>query len=231
MTPMTLYVASMSTPSRAVLLVVRNLSIDIEVGTNFTIKQLNLLAGEHRRSEFTKINPRCCVPTLVDNDGHNDFILWESKAIMIYLAEKCQRFGHSLYPKCIKTRAVIHQRLFHDASELYVRILDIANLAFSGVNPMITVQHKENLKKALQILESFLEGHDYMTGNSITICDFAYFASVCTLVHFGYAISKFPCISQWYQRMKKYEGIKECDEGAQEFGEMIKGKLGNSFND
>jgi len=72
---------------------------------------------------------------------------------MIYLAEKCQRFGHSLYPKCIKTRAVIHQRLFHDASELYVRILDIANLAFSGVNPIITVQHKENLKKALQILE------------------------------------------------------------------------------
>lgn len=49
--------------------------------------------------------------------------------------------------------------------------------------------------------------------------------------HFGYNISNFPSINQWYQRMSKYEGIKECDEGAQEFGEMIKGKLGNSFTD
>ena len=31
--------------------------------------------------------------------------------------------------------------------------------------------------------------------------------------------------------MGKYEGIKECDEGAQEFGEMIQGKLLNSFED
>jgi glutathione S-transferase len=93
------------------------------------------------------------VPTLVDYDGHHEFILWESKAIMIYLAEKCQRYGQHLYPKCIKAKAIIHQRLFHDASELYVRILDIANLAFSGVNPTITSQHKENLRRALQILE------------------------------------------------------------------------------
>lgn len=93
------------------------------------------------------------MPTLVDNDGHNDFILWESKAIMIYLAEKCQRFGHSLYPKDTRSRAIIHQRLFHDASELYVRILDIANLAFSSASPAITGHHKENLRKALHILE------------------------------------------------------------------------------
>lgn len=149
------------------------------------------------------LQPRCCVPTLHESSGdshHGDFVLWESKAIMIYLAEKCQRSGHSIYPKCAKTRAIIHQRLFHDSSELYVRILDVANVAFSGSNPMITFQLKENLRKALQVLEvdskislriflptflsyfqNFLEGHDYFAGNSATICDFSYMASVCTL--------------------------------------------------
>lgn len=97
------------------------------------------------------------MPTLVETDGHHeDFVLWESKAIMIYLAEKCQRFGNTIFPKCTKTRAIIFQRLFHDASDFYVRILDIANLAFSGVNPIITVQHKDNLRKSLLVLEVYL---------------------------------------------------------------------------
>lgn len=76
---------------------------------------------------------------------------------MIYLAEKCPRFSNSMYPKCTKTRAVINQRLFHDSSELYVRILDIANLAFSkGSQALITVQHRDNLRKAMTVLEVFM---------------------------------------------------------------------------
>lgn len=124
---------------------------------------------------------------------------------MIYLAEKCPRFSNSMYPKCTKTRAVIHQRLFHDSSEFYVRILDIANLAFSpNSNPVITIQHRDNLRKALVILEvkkylrhqksfgqiyslyflkqKFLEGQDYFAGNQITIADLSYLASMSTLI-------------------------------------------------
>lgn len=148
------------------------------------------MAGEHRKSEFSKINvntfffsshssfhrffnflyfqPRCCVPTLVDHE----FMLWESKAILIYLAEKCPRFSNSMYPSNIKTRAVIHQRLFHDSSEFYVRILDVANLAFSSsANPVITVQHRDNLRKALQILEvnitQLKNQRNYLTFNNL----------------------------------------------------------------
>lgn len=123
---------------------------------------------------------------------------------MIYLAEKCPRFAHSMYPKCVKTRAIIHQRLFHDSSSFYIRILDIANLAFSSTaNPVITVQHRDNLNKALSVLEvragmpetiihpqvlwsaylqSFLEGFEYFAGNQITIADLSYLASMTTLI-------------------------------------------------
>lgn len=111
-----------------------------------------------------------------------------------------------MYPKCTKTRAIIHQRLFHDSSEFYVRILDIANLAFSSTaNPVISIQHRDNLRKALVILEvniillhehgslqqtvthyfrnqNFLEGQDYFAGNQITIADLSYLASMSTLI-------------------------------------------------
>jgi hypothetical protein len=111
----------------------------------------------------------------------------------------------------MKTRAVIHQRLFHDSSEFYVRILDIANLAFSSASPKITVVHRDNLRKALAILEvkkptillsskkiiyfvftdlnhinlftqNFLEGYEYFAGNHITIADLSYLASISTLI-------------------------------------------------
>lgn len=173
-----------------------------------------------------------------------------------------------MYPKCTKTRAVIHQRLFHDSSEFYVRILDIANLAFSsGANPVITIQHRDNIRKALLILEvitiikigfgfntkyfcsqNFLEGHDYFAGNMITIADLSYLASMSTLIvchirskifvkwfnsfvlkHFGFNISPYKNVNNWYKRMKEIPGFKECDEGAREFAAIVRGKIANSF--
>lgn len=64
------------------------------------------------------MNPRHTVPTL-DDDG---FILTESRAIAIYLAEKHFPDGHSLYPKDVKQRARINELLLFDSSTLYPRI-------------------------------------------------------------------------------------------------------------
>lgn len=170
-----------------------------------------------------------------------------------------------MYPKAIKTRAVIHQRLFHDSSEFYVRILDIANLAFSSsVNPVITIQHRDNLRKALNVLEvieclskfsklseillqNFLEGYEYFAGHEITIADLSYLASMSTLIvriqfkvstlwifgflfkHFGFNISPWTNVNNWYRRMRDIPGFQECDEGAREFGAIVKAKLKISF--
>lgn len=80
-----------------------------------------MAAGEHRKEPFLRINPKGCVPTLVDDD----FTLWESKAILIYLCQSLKGFS-SMYPKDAKTRALINQRLFNDASSFYVKVLDVS---------------------------------------------------------------------------------------------------------
>lgn len=156
-------------------------------------------------------------------------MLWESKAILIYLASKHSGpFKGSLYPKCPTVRALILQRLLFDSTDFYARILDVINTAFSP-EPILSKQHSEALEKALSVMEGFLEGHEYFVGNALTIADFAFCASIATLTNFGFDISKFENVNNWYEKMKEMKGYDQVLSGAQEFGAIIKRNLKNSF--
>ena len=60
-----------------------------ELGVDFEPIRINLLAGEHQRPEFLKINPAGKIPVLVDGD----LVLTESVAIVLYLADKYSHKG------------------------------------------------------------------------------------------------------------------------------------------
>lgn len=88
------------------------------------------------------------------------------------------------------------------------------------------------LEKALNVMESFLEGHDYFVGDNATIADFAFCSSTAFLISLGFNISEdFPRITEWYERMKLLKGFDELASGAEEYGTMVKERLTNSFDD
>src|SRR4051812_44316120 len=74
-----------------------------ELGVDFESVSVDLVAGEHRRPEFLKINPAGRVPVLVDDD----MVLTESVAIVLYLAEKYPHKG--LVSADIKLRAQMNR--------------------------------------------------------------------------------------------------------------------------
>lgn len=99
-----LYFTPGSPPARAVLLLLRELDIDVE------IKTLDLMVKREQHSEeFLKLNPAHEVPTLVEGD----FVLTESRAILGYLVNS-RKPGNNLYPTEPKARAVVDQRLSYD---------------------------------------------------------------------------------------------------------------------
>jgi glutathione S-transferase len=192
------------------------------------VKMLNILTGEHRTGEFPKINPRTIVPTIVDDE----FVLCESKAILMYLPHKmgmCK--GRAFYPKCAKTRALVNQRLLFDSCDFYSIISEIIGMSF-GDEPILNVHHKASLLKALGTMETtFLEGNEFFVGQNPTIADFAFCSSVAMLIALGFNLDDFPNITAWLERMETLKGFNELKAGAQQMGNIVTGKLKNSFSD
>lgn len=105
------YHNALSPPSRAGLLTIRNLGLDVEV------KLVDTYKGEQHKPEYLKINPLHQVPAYADGD----FILTESRAIACYLASSAKS---KLYPTDLKKRALVDARLYFDATNSFPVLKD-----------------------------------------------------------------------------------------------------------
>lgn len=121
-----LYHYPLSAPSRGAFMTIKAIDVPVE------IIHVDLFKKEQLNESFVKINPQHCIPT-IDDDG---FVLWESKAIACYLVEKHGR--EDLYPKDLKRRAVVNQRLYYDSSMLYPRIRAINASILPKLNLFLT---------------------------------------------------------------------------------------------
>ncbi|XP_054726906.1 glutathione S-transferase E14-like [Anastrepha obliqua] len=212
---MDFYYMLFSPPCRSVLLTAKSLGIELNK------KVLDLFAGEHLTPEFLKINPQHVIPTLVDND----FVLWESRPIMIYLVEQYGK-DDALYPKCPKKRAIVNQRLYFDMGTLYKSFADYhyPRLFFNSEEPFDPELFKK-MEAAFDLLNTFLEGNNYVAGDQLTLADLAILTTVSTIDVSGFDISKYPNVARWYENAKKVPGWEESWEGALEFKKYFKNKI------
>ncbi|CAD7079718.1 unnamed protein product [Hermetia illucens] len=218
MAPLILYHFPPSAPSRAALLAIRNLNLDVEV------KEVNLFQKEQINPEFIKINPQHCVPTM-DDDG---FVLWESRAIAQYLVES-KAPDSGLYPSDIQERALTNQRLYFDLGTLYTRIRAICYPVLFLGETTIPEDKKKQLQEAFEWLNGFLEGRKWVAGDNLTIADLSILASIASIIHVGADISEYKNLAAWYENCKSLPGFEENDEGAKVFGGAVKGKLKEGF--
>ncbi|CAB3229056.1 unnamed protein product [Arctia plantaginis] len=209
-----LYHFNVSGPSRGALFAARVIGVPVE------IEVINLFKKEQLNESFLKINPQHCLPTL-DDDG---FIIWESRAIACYLADKYGK-DDQFYPKDLKKRALVNQRLFFDSSSLYVKIRAIClPILYFGVKE-ISQPLRDDLNTTLGFLETFLSDSEWVAGDSPTIADTSTYASLSSILAVGWDISSFPNIQRWVKQCSELPGAAENDEGAKAFGDAIKNNL------
>ncbi|XP_028025239.1 glutathione S-transferase 1-like [Bombyx mandarina] len=211
MSSLKLYHFPVSGPSRGALLAARAIGIPIQ------IEIVNLFKKEQLQESFLKLNPQHCVPTLDDNN----FVLWESRAIACYLADKYGK-DDQWYPKDLQKRAVVNQRLYFDSASLYVKIRAICfPILFLGETE-IKQSLKDDLNSTLSFLNQFLEKTKWVAADHPTIADTSIYASMSSILAVGWDISSFPNIQRWIKDCLLLPGAQENEDGARSFGDAVK---------
>ncbi|MGD9501976.1 MAG: glutathione S-transferase family protein [Methyloceanibacter sp.] len=148
--------------------------IAAELGIPLAIVERDPRKGETRSPEYLAMNPNGRVPVL-EEDG---FVLWESPAILKYLAAK--RPERALGGSDTRTEALINQWLFWwtggpeaaiDAL-LWERVIKPKVLNRPGNDPGILADANARLSRFLPVLDRQLEGRDFIVGR-LSIADFA----------------------------------------------------------
>jgi glutathione S-transferase len=223
----TLYYMPESPPCRAVQMLASMIDVDL------TLKILDLSAGEHLEGVIPELNPCKTVPTIVDETDEEPFVLYESRAIMTYLVDrygqrcdnKDPKIGSTLYPKKIKTRALIDQLLFYDIGNLYSRQQNCLGLLLLGksVDTLLQMEYNESL----DVLDGMLKGKNFLVGSDITIADISIRAGLTFAEACHYDFSPWPNIETWMNRVsqsvKKYSEINA--EAMKRFSEYINNKV------
>jgi glutathione S-transferase len=141
-----------------------------ELGVDFEPIRVNLLAGEHQRPEFLKINPAGKIPVLVDGD----LVLTESVAIVLYLAETYSNRG--LIPTDLKEQAQVNRWLLFAATELEQPLWCISRHTTLYPEeqrlPGDVVLASQEFKAMASVLEEHMQRRQFVVGDSVTVADF-----------------------------------------------------------
>jgi glutathione S-transferase len=167
-----------------------------EAKAAYEIVAVNLMKGEQKNPDYLKLNPNGKVPTFVD-DG---LVMWESIAILLYLAEKFP--AANLLPAAAADRARAFQWLVWQPTTFGAP----ASLLFRQMrftpegqrDQKVIDQARAEVTKNTEILSGGLQGRDYLAG-TFSVADMALMPYLYVLAELGIAQS--PTVDAYYKRL------------------------------
>ena len=140
-----------------------------ELGLPYEVRALDLGSGEQKQDWFTRINPNGRIPAIVDHD-EEDFAVFESGAILLYLAEKTGR----LIPQDAKGRSLVVQWLMFQMGGLGPMMgqANVFTRYFPEQLPSAIDRYKRESRRLLEVLDRRLADNEYLAGD-YSIADIA----------------------------------------------------------
>jgi glutathione S-transferase len=200
---MKLYFHPMSGNSRRVLLVASHLDVPLERVL------VDLPKGEQRGAPHLGRNPNGRVPVL-DDDG---FLLWESRAIMQYLAEKTP--GQTLLPTEARGRADVSRWLFwcaaHMAPANTILVFENFVKPLTGrgpADPAEVARGEALVAQHAPVLDAHLAGKTWVAQDRLTLADFSLAASFALAGPARLPIGDYANLRAWLGRVQELEAWK-----------------------
>jgi len=183
----------------------------------FEFLPVDFLKGENKTPEFLAKNPFGLVP-IIDDGG---FIVYESRAIARYVAEKYADQGTKLIPTDFKSRilfeqaASVEQNSFHPhASGIAYERLGKPHLKGLAPDEAVVKDKVEKLSASLDVYDQILGKQKYIAGDDITLADLFHLTYGSYLAAAGTdVIEKRPNVARWFQELSSRPSWERVTEG------------------
>lgn len=170
-----------------------------ELNLPFEIEEVEILQGAGQKNEFLSLNPNGKVPVLEDDA----LLLWESNAIVLYLARKTG----NLYPSEPAGQALVDQWLNWQAAHYSQPLIGLA--LEKMIKPMfqqpadeaiVQTQSKDFMRMSL-LLENHLAQYEYLAGE-LSVADFGVASTLYPRKQLGLDVSGFKFLNDWLTKLE-----------------------------
>lgn len=179
-----------------------------ELGLDYNVRPISLSDNEQKEPWYLELNPNGRIPTIIDHDN-DDFVVFESGAIMMYLAEKTGK----LLPADFNGRSLVVQWLMFQMGGIGP-MMGQANVFYRYAPekiPYAINRYQREVRRLLEVLDTRLAGHEYLAGD-YSIADIAHFAWVRGHKWSGVEIDGLDHLARWLERVGAREAVKRgCD--------------------
>ena len=174
-----------------------------EINFEYKVTKVNINKDEQFKPEFAKLSPFRKIPVIIDHENNQS--LFESGAILIYLAEKSGKFYDQ------KNRTIINQWLMGQMA--YIGPMLGQHHQFHHYNPGKSKFGEERYfkisKKIYEELDERLSVSDYLAGKDYSIADIATFPWIARHEWHDIGLKNYKFLSKWYQVISSREAVRK----------------------
>lgn len=182
----------------------RKVSIALEeMRADYHVIRVDLKGMEQKRPEFLRVNPNGRIPAIVDREA-DDFAVFESGAILIYLAEKYGQF----LPRDTPGRSVTLQWLMWQMGGLgpMQGQSNVFTRYFPEKIPVVIARYQAEVARLFGVMDTRLSDVDYLAGE-YSIADMACYPWVAQHDWSGVALDPFKRLIRWFERVGARPGV------------------------
>jgi GST-like protein len=175
-----------------------------EMDVPYETHAIELSKGSQKEPWFLKINPNGRIPAIVDRD-EGDFAVFESGAIMVYLAEKTGR----LMPKDVKGRSLVMQWLMFQMGGIGPMMgqANVFGRYWHEVYQPAIDRYRNESRRLFEVLNNQLKDHEYLAGD-YSIADIANWCWVRTHPWSGVSVDGLEPLQRWLDKVGERPGVQ-----------------------
>lgn len=190
-----------------------------EMALDYRVCPVNIYRGEQFEDAFLAISPNNRMPAIVDHapaDGGGPLSIFESGAILLYLAEKTGQF----LPADLRGRQAVMQWLFWQVGGVGPMFGQAGHFSFYADEdlPYARNRYQQEMRRLYGVMERQLSQHEYLAG-AYSIADMATWPWVLTYKKLGIDMAgEYPAVHRWYKALQNRPALRKGYATGQELG-------------